>query len=267
MRMRPRLALCHNATDDIEPVLSAAAGCAAVSGLEITLDPADGTRLPALTSRVREAGLATRFHYPLCRHQIATEDPVEGASAEAEIARALGIIGGIGDSHLTLHAPLHSGTRDDDVFALTIERLHRLVEEGRRHGVRVCLENLRWGETSDPVAFLHLIESTGAGATIDIGHAASSEAARLGFGADRFVKLLSPRVETAHVYAYEDHDGHHAPAELRPLERTLDALCETACEWWTVELHDLPTAVSTSKLLRDYLDVRYDQQVESACRV
>jgi sugar phosphate isomerase/epimerase len=255
--MRPRLAICHRPADDLELMLRTALECGADAGVEVTLDPEDGTHLGGIAATIRRAGLSARYHYPLCGHQLASADPGEAARAEAEMSRALQSVADAGGTHFTVHAALHIGSRQTGEFARTAEHLSRIAEVGRRLGVRVCVENLRWGDTSDPAVFLDLVESTGAGATVDVGHASSSDASAHGIGADRFVALLAPHIETAHVYEREDHAGHHAPEKLNGMQRALDALCETTCDWWTVELHDPGETAATCRLLRNFLDSRY----------
>lgn len=252
--MHPRLAVCHRPTDDLARTVELALECGDRAGVEITVDPEDGFTIAPLADALRREGLPVRYHLPLYGHGFSSADSDEASIAERAVSRLIGFVSDCGGSHLTVHAALPSGSREDDRFQRTAERLARLVDTGACSGVRICLENLRWGDTSDPFSFLALVESAGAGVTLDIGHASSSEAADLGFGAERFVKLMSPRIETAHVYEYEDHDGHHAPLGLEPMAHTLRALCETGCDWWTIELHDRDEAARACRLVRDFLD-------------
>jgi sugar phosphate isomerase/epimerase len=102
------------------------------------------------------------------------------------------------------------------------------VGVGRDVGVTVAVENLRWGPTSDPEAFLDLVDGSGARVTFDVGHAASSDAAARGYTAAHFARDLGGRIVGAHVYGREN-ERHHPPASLEEISDVLEALLETGC--------------------------------------
>jgi sugar phosphate isomerase/epimerase len=153
------------------------------------------------------------------------------------------------------------------VFERTKERLRELVERGHEVGVTVCLENLRWGLTSEPSHFIELVEAAGSAITLDVGHAVSSETARAGTttGAE-FARMLAPRIVGAHVYDRED-PHHIAPTDLDRIGDTLKVLLEeTPCKWWVIELFSAEDIRPTRELLLDFLQGRRTDSAASGPR-
>jgi sugar phosphate isomerase/epimerase len=196
-----------------------------------------------------------RYHFPLGRYEIADPDHAHAFRAFEHVVAAISAIAEEGGSVLTVHAPLPSEARGTDQFWATAARLREAVRFGLGHGVSVCLENLRWGATSDPAIFVELLDASGAAATFDVGHANSSAAAGSGFTAERFARVLAGRITGAHVYERET-DVHHAPATLDGIAPTLEALLDWGCDWWTIELTRPGDVIHTARLLNDYLGAR-----------
>ena len=121
----------------------------------------------------------------------------------------------------------------------------------------ICLENLRWGLTSEPAHFIELVEAADTAVTLDVGHAVSSETAHAGAttGAE-FARMLAPRIVGAHVYDRED-PHHIAPTDLERIGDTLSVLLdETACRWWVIELFSADEIRPTRELLLEFLRTR-----------
>ncbi len=233
-------------------------------GVEVTLNPDDlrGSMAVAAAILGDESGGASapassaievRYHFPLGRYEIADPNPAHAYRALEHIARAVSAIAEQGGQVFTVHAALPSDVRGTNHFWATCARLREAVEIGVAHGVSVCVENLKWGATSEPRTFEELVEATGAAVTFDVGHANSSATAEAGFGADRFIRLIRPRILGAHVYERET-DVHVAPETLNGMTSALDALQETPCDWWTIELTRPVEVLHTAALLTAYLD-------------
>lgn len=103
--------------------------------------------------------------------------------------------------------------------------------------------------------FQTLIEKTGAGVTLDIGHV---HACRKNRRFDDFFKLyLLPnkeRIFNAHIYHTETHQGHVAPISLNQI---FDRLCllrsATRCDWWVIELSKPDEILQTRDFLNKFL--------------
>lgn len=259
--MRPTLAIVrHAAGTDTEAVGFAGEVCPP-GGVEVTARPGALKTAVEQASQVRalsQGSLGTRLHFQLCHEEIS--DCRLGVGERALQSMKSLVDHMAGEHHhsvLTVHAALPSDARGTKRLAETRVRLAELVAYGAEHDVTVCLENLRWGLTSEPDAYVGLVIATGSHATFDVGHAVSSDAARAGRSAETTVRELGELVEGAHVYGHEDDDGHHAPDDLQRIGPALEALCDVGCPWWTIELTAPDEVRQTRALLSAFLDVRY----------
>lgn len=208
-----------------------------------------------LRSRAPEQ-IALRYHFPLGPLDISGPSDEVADDASNAIKRAIRSIALTGSDYLTVHAALPDDALGTTRFAATAFRLGGLVAEGRSHGVTVGLENLRWGATAKPDAFLELIEASGAAVTFDVGHAVSSEPCSRGVSAEKFIAECGDRIRHAHVYDRES-DRHHPLTGLDRIGGALDALCEVGCPWWTIELFDGAEVRASRDILAAYLDERF----------
>jgi sugar phosphate isomerase/epimerase len=227
-------------------------------GIEVTLDPYDvAPSVSAAAALIARSplNLALRYHFPLGPLELSGPSPGVADTALAAMMDAVNAISLAGGDCLTVHAALPSDAYGTPRFAATGDRLGTLVEEGRKRGVAVALENLRWGATAEPHMFLELVRMSGSTVTLDVGHAVSSESSARGYSAERFVADCGPHITGAHVYDRET-DHHHPPTDLDRIGGALDALCDAGCPWWTIELHDYAEALATHALLVAYLDER-----------
>lgn len=195
---------------------------------------------------------SVRYHCPFGKHELAHRDQPQAREALEHFIDTVDAVAAAGGTHVTVHMGLNSAVHG----ALDIERavrsLSTLVKHGQRRGVEVCLENLRTGITSDPDTFLRVIEASGARATFDIGHAASSPVAEFGFGAADFARLVRPYIANAHIYEREG-PGHIAPEDLSLIGEALTVLLDSPCDWWVVELTDHDEVRHTFQLLDTFL--------------
>ena len=227
------------------------------AALDIRIDGLGG-QSEQLISRIVDPTLSRptelRFHFPLGGIGLGTPDEANDAGGLAGAKEVIDALPGQGERLLTVHLPLCSDVTPRQL-ASARDRLRDVVQYGCERGVTVCLENLRWGVTSDPAAFIDLIEYSGAGVTFDIGHANSSEFAQAGFSSERFAELVSAHVRNAHVYDRED-PYHRAPTDLARIGPTLEILLQTGCDWWVIELFDREEVVATRSLLMEFLSER-----------
>jgi sugar phosphate isomerase/epimerase len=256
--MRPRLAICSTLLDEDE-ALELFRGPFEDSGVEFRIDAHRIGDLPEqieeLRTRVESCGISDveiRYHFALGPFELSHIEDDQAMRALILMKSAVGHIAETGGSYLTVHLAL-----PDDASAERIARacdlLGELVHFGATHGVRVSLENLRWGITSQPEHFLELVDACDAGITFDVGHAISSDAAAAGFTAERFAAELGDRIESVHVYGREEA-VHLAPRSIEDIRPVVDALLATRCPWWTVELFGLREVTSTRDMLLAYFD-------------
>jgi sugar phosphate isomerase/epimerase len=253
--MRPRIAICGHAAPDLESAVRLALEEGPRAGIELTLDPYDieaGARDGGRAGAQYDQALEVRYHFPLGGLELSDPSLSGGREALAAMLFAAESIARAGGTHLTVHAALPRDVTAGPRFEETAARLTELVSVAMSHGVTICLENLRWGATSEPDPFLDLVERSGSSVTFDVGHAASSEAASRGFGADRFARAVSDGIEGAHVYGHEA-ERHHPPEDLASIAPALEALMDASCAWWVVELLEWDELRRTRMIVLEFL--------------
>jgi sugar phosphate isomerase/epimerase len=165
--------------------------------------------------------------------------------------KAMETLQGVGEPLMTVHVGL------DRTLPLNhrrvLENLTRLVEYGKKIGVAVSLENLRRGPTANPGTLLDWARNSGAGITLDIGHAVSSQCVcNKAIRVEKIIRLAAERLMEVHFYESET-DRHWAPRNMDILGPIVDRLITTSCRWWTIELEDTRDVLLTRQLLVDHL--------------
>jgi sugar phosphate isomerase/epimerase len=196
---------------------------------------------------------ALRYHLPFHACDVCAPSPADAADALARTAAVVRALSA-GDV-LTIHAPVRDRHEDGHDPDRAAESLSELVAAGAHRGVTVAIENLRWGPSGDPDAFLELVDRCAARVTFDVGHAASSDAAARGYSAARFARDLGDRIVGAHVYGSEN-ERHHPPSSLAQMADVLEALSDAGCGWWTIELTSPDEVLATRDVLVEFLDAR-----------
>ncbi len=185
-------------------------------------------------------------------------DPGEMDASKAtmalEILRgACRLVSRLGGRYMTIHMGLGRDSMENLDWERTLACLRSLVAYGRGLGVVVCLENLACGWSSRPELFERLIRKSGAGVTLDIGHARvcpSVECQHYSF--EDFVLPNENRVFNAHVYHEERGDRHHPPHELVDLAERLELLMGLPCDWWVLELREEAPLMATLEIVREF---------------
>lgn len=249
--MRPVLAICRHAVSDDQTAVSLACEAEGPVGVEISARPLELEAAIASGSAIRTLSsgeVAVRYHFPLGSHELSDADSSRADEAVRVMSRLVDLIARSDGGSLTVHAPLPSDSRGTKRLAETRARLREITAYGADAGVVVCLENLRWGLTSEPDAFIDLAEHAGSRVTFDVGHGISSTAGENGSPAPSFVHALDGLIATAHVYGRET-DRHHPPTSPDEIAPVLQALCDVGCAWWTIELLDLEEIRTTREMV------------------
>ena len=78
----------------------------------------------------------------------------------------------LGGKHIIVHLCLnYKFNMEEMCFESAKRNMKEIVDYAKSKGITVCLENLTFGFTCEPDPYLCLIQSSGASANIDIGHA------------------------------------------------------------------------------------------------
>lgn len=258
----PKLAMCNFMPDPKE--LGIFARQHRFDGIDYSFDMMKLPSTPALEARwIKEISslrpLEVRYHCPFERVDLGHDDAEKAREAETLFRRIIRLVAKGGGRYVTIHIGLGHETTEPLSWDATMEKLRRLAHYGRTMQVTVCLENLAWGWTSKPNLFEKLIRGSGAGVTIDIGHAHACEAVRSRhYTVEDFVSPHADRVFNAHIYHTEILDeGHITPADLREIEDRLSLLRDLKCNWWVLEIRHMEGLLQTKKIVDEYLGIQH----------
>ena len=213
-------------------------------------------------------GMAVRHHGYFPGEEIGHAHAATAEDAMQLHFKAMEAMQGVGEPLMTVHVGLDRTLPLD--HHRVVKNLARLSEYGKKIGVAVSLENLRRGPTANPETLLDWARRSGAGITLDIGHAVSSQCVcSKAISVETIIDLAAERLVEVHFYASET-DRHWAPRNMDILGPIADKLITTDCRWWTIELEDTQDVLFTRGLLIDYFKnnkkpVFWRPQTEAAC--
>ena len=235
-----------------------------LDGIEYTIKAENDAELEEEKEAMRllaSSELEIRYHLQFFKVEPAHADRSFAAASAAYICRVLDFLHEIGGKAVIVHLCLgYRRALEQTCLPHGETFLAEVVSHARPLGIEVCLENLTFGLVSTPEAFLHLLDITGASATIDIGHAAASPCVLGGnISAPEYIRAVAPRLRSAHLYDIElpnPETGryiHHPPKTRACLEERINALKGTPCTWWLIELGDPQDILRTAGFLREII--------------
>ncbi len=265
---KPKLAMCNFLTG-IEK-LGEFAIQHDFDGVDYSFNLKNLPATPAQESRwVKEMtalrALEIRYHCPFERVDLGHDNPDKAKEAEILFHRIIRLISKAGGRYVTIHIGLGHDSTEPLSWEITIDKLRRLVNYGRTMRVKVCLENLAWGWTSKPNLFEKLIRRSGAGVTLDIGHAHACESVQSQqYTIEDFVSPHADKVCNAHIYHTEILGiGHIAPQKREDIEDRLFLLKNIGCAWWVIEIRECKELLEARKIVDEYLHSEASAQEET----
>ena len=198
-----------------------------------------------------------RFHCPFQGVDIGYADARRAASSLAVLTETMERIAMAGRKHMTVHTGFGRVSQEELDFKKALQNLTTLVRRGADLGVIVSLENLASQWTSLPELFYELVQQSGAGVTLDIGHAhvcASRDVEGRVF--ERYLLPNRSRIFNAHIYHTEARgEGHVAPAGIEDICDRVALLMEVpSCDWWVIELKKIDDILRTREMLSHCLE-------------
>jgi sugar phosphate isomerase/epimerase len=236
------------------------------SGVDWTFKPhdlpansLDESRLLKKISRLHP--LEVRYHCAFKGIEFGDADPTNADEAMETYRKVCRMVSRLDGRFMTVHLGLGPRSSDELSWERSVEGLAELVSYAESLGVTLCLENLASGWSSWPELFERLIRKSNAGVTLDIGHARVSpsvESCRYDF--EDFVSPHHERVFNAHIYHEEREDGHLPPGQLEDVEDRLFLLSMLPCDWWVLELREEAALLSTLRVVRQFMEMRFGLQ-------
>lgn len=216
-------------------------------------------------SRFKEFNLYS-FHLPFLDVEVASRDPVWAQASTLMLKSYLQVLGQLTPAYLNLHVA--TDAYEDEADPKTaIRNIKELVKAADDFGLTICVENVRRGVTSDPSIYREIVVESGAKATIDIGHARGSDyVLKTKTDPMEFVRGIEDRIVTAHIYAFEDDQGHHPITEPTEVEDFLAAFAANNVEYWVLEHHSEETFVVTLEAVRSWLKGQEEKSLSEKAR-
>lgn len=204
-------------------------------------------------------GLEIRFHCPFHGVDIGYADQRADTSL-AFLTAIMERIALVGGRHMTVHTGFGRVSEKELDFNTAVTNLRTLVLRGAAAGVAVSLENLTSHWTSDPGLFRELIEQSGAGVTLDLGHA--HVCSLRDPESTLFEHYLMPhrdKIVSAHIYHTEEAGvGHLPPRGIEDLFDRLELLRGApACTWWVIELNQMSAVLHTRDVIDRYFNTSF----------
>lgn len=232
-----------------------------LEGIEYTINAQDSATLEqqrAPLSILAEAGVDVRHHLQFNRIDLAHKDTAKAALSLEHHKHCIDLIADSGGSYAIVHLCL--GYIDKPALMSkknAIKNLAQLVEYASAKKVSICLENLRGGLISNPENFLEFVTSTGALATVDIGHVAVSPCVlNKEVTAEEYIAAISPYTVSAHIYDLELPDPqtgtfyHKSPDTREQIEARMQEIIRSPnCDWWLIELGNPQEILRTQSFL------------------
>lgn len=253
--MKPRTAIVNIFDQDAGRLLDFAASHG-FEGIDWTIDQHQ-SKQDFLSAMECLKTLEVRFHCPFHGVDIGYADAQRAASSLAVLTETMERIALAGRSHMTVHTGFGRVAAEELDFKQAVQNLTTLVRRGADLGVIVSLENLASQWTSLPELFYELVQQSGAGVTLDIGHAHACASRDVqGRVFERYLLPNRNRILNAHLYHTETRgEGHVAPARIEDIYDRVELLKEVpSCKWWVIELKKINDILYTRELLNHYCE-------------
>lgn len=199
--------------------------------------------------------LEVRYHCAFNGIDLGDLDASRASFAAETFRRACRAVSAVDGKFMTIHMGLGRESMDGLSWERTIGALADLVDYAGGMGINLCLENLASGWSSRPELFEKLIRKSGAGVTLDVGHARvcqSVECQQYAF--EDFVLPHAGRIFNAHIYHEERDSTHFPPRKVEDVFDRLSLLSSLPCDWWVLELREKEALQTALKVVREFLD-------------
>ncbi len=254
----PTLAICNFIPDTA--ALRKLAVLHGFSGVDWTFKVEDLPRNQVEESRLLRDisllnGMEVRYHCAFKGVDLGDEDDGKADSAMELFQKVCRLVSRLEGKFMTVHLGLGRKSPEGLSWDRTISSLANLVSYAEDLGVHLCLENLASGWSSRPQLFEKLIRKTGAGISLDIGHARVCQSVQCQiYELEDFVMPHPERVFNAHIYHEEIDDRHVPPECVEDVRGRLDLLRSLSCGWWVLELREKAPLLATLNIVREYLE-------------
>lgn len=208
-------------------------------------------RMAYVRDFIKEHG-EVRFHLPYGFWDLGVKDETIFRDSYNYYCRLFSAIESLEASIAVIHIGSAAGSDEET----SLNGLTKLVAEAKKHNVKLCIENLIHGLSSDMLFIKRCMQIDGLYLCLDTGHA---EALRRQYGEQIYKDILSikDKILHAHVYDFEDDNMNHVPFTIDTVKTNvwLPLLATTTCDWYTMELDFQNDQDNQKALLTEYLQL------------
>lgn len=188
-----------------------------------------------------------RFHLPYGFWDLGVKDSTIANDSYNYYCRLFETINFLEKSVAVIHIGSATGSDEES----SINGLTKLVDQAKKYGVKLCIENLIHGLSSDISFIKSCLQIDGLFFCLDTGHA---EFLRRKNGEKIYDDIFSlkDKILHAHVYDVEDDNMNHVPftVETIKINKWIPLLDSTSCDWYTMEL-DFQNDQDTQKAIME----------------
>lgn len=191
-----------------------------------------------------------RFHLPYGFWDLGVNDEVISRDSFNYYCRLFDTMEFLGVSIAVIH--IGSAAGSDEGTALN--GLKMLVKEAQKRNVKLCVENLIHGLSSNMEFIKKCLDIDGIYMCLDTGHAEFLRR-RDGNSIYEEIAAVKDKILHAHVYDVEDANMNHVPFTVQTIKNNvwLPLLKGTPCEWYTMELDFQKDQDAQQAMISDYL--------------
>ena len=254
MISRPLLSMSSWVTKYFEDVLRFAQ-VLNFPAVEIDCDEKPIPATKASRSKLKETfntyGLKIFYHSPFWDQAIGSTKEAIRRNTFNTLEMYLDFLEDLDGSYLVIHAGVSDTECPEENI---VEDLQRLVDIAESKHITLCVENLRFGLSSDPHRLRQLAEESGSRIVFDLGHANSCSWIEDEKRSSKdFLRIIENKVVGAHVYLKEEGGRHHPFREIDEVKETLDELINiVGVVWWTIELPSIEDVIMQKLILDSY---------------
>ena len=206
-------------------------------------------RMAGVRDFIKEYQGEVRFHLPYSFWDLGVNVPSIASDSFNYYCRLFEMIKFLDCSIVVMHIGYATGS---DVET-SLKGLEKLAIEAKKYNVKLCIENLVSGLSSDMCFIKKCISINNVYFCLDTGHAEFLKRN----GADHIyedILSVKDKIIHAHVYDYEDENMNHIPLSSTTIEKNvwLNLLEKSNCSWYTMELDFQEQQVEQKKLLENY---------------
>jgi sugar phosphate isomerase/epimerase len=196
-------------------------------------------------------GLKIFYHSPFWDQAIGSTNEAIRQNTFSTLEMYLDFLQELEGSYLVIHAGVSDAECPEENV---VEDLQKLVDIAESKGITLCVENLRFGLSSDPHRLRQLAEDSGSRIVFDLGHANSCPWIQSEKRSSKdFLRIIENKVVGAHVYLKEEGGRHQPFREIDEVKETLDELINiNGVVWWTIELPSIEDVIKQKLMLESY---------------